>query len=143
MALDPKVWGPHYWFVLHTIALTYPLHPNDTLKKKYYDLIQNLPIFLPIANVGNFFSYLLDRYPVTPYLDSRESLIKWVHYIHNKVNLSLDIPEKSLHDALHEYYKLYEPKEITIKNNIMKREKYIYISLIIFLIFLSIKLYKK
>ena len=21
MALDPKIWGPHYWFVLHTIAL--------------------------------------------------------------------------------------------------------------------------
>ena len=30
MALDPKVWGPFYWFVLHTIALTYPLNPNET-----------------------------------------------------------------------------------------------------------------
>ena len=48
MALNPKVWGPHYWFVLHTIALTYPLHPNETIKKKYYDLINNLPIFIPI-----------------------------------------------------------------------------------------------
>ena len=143
MALDPKIWGPHYWFVLHTIALTYPLYPNDTLKKKYYDLIQNLPIFIPISNMGNLFSKLLDIYPVTPYLDSRESLIKWMHFIHNKVNLSLEIPEKSLQDSLHEYYKLYELKEITIQNNIMKREKYIYISLIVSLIFLSITLYKK
>ena len=43
MSLDPKIWGPHYWFVLHTIALTYPLTPNDTTKKKYYDFFHNLP----------------------------------------------------------------------------------------------------
>ena len=34
MALDAKVWGPHFWFTLHTIAITYPSHPNDTVKKK-------------------------------------------------------------------------------------------------------------
>ena len=37
--LDPKIWGPHYWFVLHTISLTYPDIPNETTKKKYYDLV--------------------------------------------------------------------------------------------------------
>ena len=102
MALDPKIWGPHYWFVLHTIALNYPLHPNETSKKKYYDFIQNLPIFIPIADMGNSFSRLLDKYPVTPYLDSRDSFIKWMYYIHNQVNISLDIPEKSLEEALHD-----------------------------------------
>ena len=115
MALDQKIWGPQYWFVLHTIALNYPLHPNETSKKKYYDFIENLPLFIPISDMGNLFSKLLDLYPVTPYLDSRESLIKWIHFIHNKVNLSIGIPEKSLEETLHSYYKLYEPPEITIK----------------------------
>jgi hypothetical protein len=64
MALDPKVWGPFYWFVLHTIALTYPTHPNDVIKKKYYDFIQNLPLFLPVPEIGNIFTSLLDKYPV-------------------------------------------------------------------------------
>ena len=59
MELDPTIWGPHYWFVLHTIALTYPLHPNDTIKKKYYDFIQNLPLFLPNKNIGKNFSETL------------------------------------------------------------------------------------
>ena len=143
MALDPKIWGPHYWFVLHTMALQYPLHPNATSKKKYYDFVQNLPIFIPISNIGNAFSRLLDRYPVTPYLDSRESLIKWMHFIHNQVNLSLNIPEKTLQETLHEYYKLYEPKEETAKNYLLQREKYIYFASIITLIILSISLYKK
>ena len=34
MELDPIIWGPHYWFMLHTIALNYPIRPNDVIKKK-------------------------------------------------------------------------------------------------------------
>ena len=33
MKFDPNVWGPHYWFVLLTIAMTYPIEPNDVIKK--------------------------------------------------------------------------------------------------------------
>ena len=55
MALDPKVWGPHYWFFLHTIALTYPILPNEVMRKKYYNFIhQILNIFLKmIKKIGN------------------------------------------------------------------------------------------
>ena len=143
MALDPKVWGPHYWFVLHTIALNYPLNPTETSKKKYYDLIENFPLFIPISDMANSFSRLLDNYPITPYLDSRESFIKWVYFIHNQINLSLGIPEKSLEETLNNYYKLYEPKETTIKNSLIKKEKYIYISIISTLLIISYIIYKK
>ena len=85
MTLHPSVWGPHYWFTLHTIAIAYPQYPNEVTKKKYYDFIQNLPLFIPIENIGNTFSKMLDKYPVTPYLDSRDSFMKWVHFIHNKI----------------------------------------------------------
>ena len=37
--LDPDIWGPHFWFVLHTMAMTYPHHPNAVTKKKYYEFI--------------------------------------------------------------------------------------------------------
>jgi len=143
MTLDSKVWGPHYWFVFHTIALNYPLYPNETSKKKYYDFIQNIPLFIPNNNMGNLFSELLDKYPVTPYLDSRESMIKWFHFIHNKVNISLNIPEKSMRESLHDYYKNYEPIETKIKNDIVKREHYIFFSLLTILIMLSVTMYKK
>ena len=33
MRLDSNIWGPHYWFFLHTAALSYPVTPNDTIKK--------------------------------------------------------------------------------------------------------------
>jgi len=99
--LDPKVWGPHYWFFLHTLAMTYPHHPNTITKKKYYEFIQNLPLFLPVEEISGEFSKLLDKYPVSPYLDNRESLVRWFHFIHNKVNKKLEKPEITLN----EFYK--------------------------------------
>ena len=38
--LDPKVWGPHYWFFLHTVAMTYPHHPNSVTKKNTMSLFK-------------------------------------------------------------------------------------------------------
>ena len=114
MALDPTIWGPYYWFVLHTIALTYPSTPNETIKKKYYDFIHNLPLFLPVSNIGNQFSVLLDKYPVTPYLDSQPSFVKWVHFIHNKINVLLEKPELTMEEAMVCYYEHYKPKEIKV-----------------------------
>ena len=84
MFLSSDVWGPHYWFVLQTIAMNYPESPNDTSKKKYYNFIQNFPLFIPNKRMGNEFENLLNKFPVSPYLSSRESFMKWVHYIHNK-----------------------------------------------------------
>jgi hypothetical protein len=143
MALDSKIWGPHYWFVLHTIALTYPIYPNETIKKKYYDFIYNLPIFIPISNMGNSFSELLDLYPVTPYLDSRESLMKWMYFIHNKINVSLKLPEKTMAESLASYHNLYEPKEINIHQKNLMKERYIFTLILSILIMLGINLYQK
>ena len=58
--LDPKVWGPHYWFFLHTLAMTYPHHPNSVTKKKYYEFIQNLPLFLPVEEISGACDFLFE-----------------------------------------------------------------------------------
>ena len=126
MALDPKIWGPHYWFVLHTIALSFPPVPNEVTKKKYYDLIQNFPLFIPIEEIGNTFSKTLDKYPVTPYLDSRQSFIRWVHFVHNKINVALDLPELTLDEAMSSYYAAYVPKAVKDAAHRKYREKIVF-----------------
>jgi hypothetical protein len=143
MTLNPEVWGPHYWFVLHTIALTYPLHPNDVVKKKYYDFMQNLPLFLPIKEIGNGFSKMLDKYPVTPYLDSRESFIKWMHFIHNKINVAIEKPEVSMDEAMIQYYELYKPKAVKEAEQRKRREKYAFAIIVTTITFLGMYLYLK
>ena len=89
MILKSKIWGPYYWFVLTTIAISYPIKPNNITKKKYYEFIQNLPLFLPNKNISDKFAEILDKYPVTPYLDSRETFTRWIHFIHNRINTIL------------------------------------------------------
>ena len=106
--MKTEIWGPKYWFVLHSIARTYPENPNDTTQKIYYSWIRNLPLFLPDKSIGNSFASVLDEYPVTPYLDSRLSLMKWMHYIHNVINKKLGKERISFIEAMKIHEKLYK-----------------------------------
>ena len=143
MVLDPKVWGPHYWFFLHTISMSYPLRPNSVTKKKYYEFIQNLPLFIPVENIAGEFSKLIDQYPITPYLDSRDAFIRWVWFIHNKINEKLEKNKISLNKFYELYYEEYKPKDI--KNREMNRlkNKLIYLCLVIFFVAMIVYLYNK
>ena len=141
--LDPNVWGPHFWFVLHTLSMSYPHHPNSVTKKKYYELIQNLPVFIPVETIGSNFSKLLDEYPIKAYLDSRESFIKWMHFIHNKVNEKLEKPKITLNDFYLQYYEQYKPKDVKFKEHYKWRKNIIYTLIILFAIGLIVYLYNK
>jgi hypothetical protein len=141
--LDPKIWGPKFWFFLHTISLSYPNYPNAITKKKYYDLIQNLPVFLPIEEIASNFSKLLDKYPIQPYLDNRESFIKWVWFIHNKINEQLEKPIISLNDFYIKYYENYKSKNNKLIEFYKIRQKIIYLTIIIAISFLIYYFYDK
>ena len=121
----PEVWGPHYWFFLQTIAHTYPLTPNAVTKRKYYDLIQNMPLFIPNPEIGDNFIALLDRYPITPYLDNRDSFIRWIHFIHNRINRILGKEEITLFEALDDYKALYRPKQVKLSERFHLRKEYV------------------
>jgi len=107
--LNPEIWGPHYWFFLHTAAMNYSATPTETLRKKY----------------ANEFLKLLDTYPVTPYLENRQSLIHWTHFIHNKVNAKLGKRELSLQESLEAYHANYIPRERE-KVLLKKYKKYLF-----------------
>jgi hypothetical protein len=114
------IWGPVYWFFLMTIALNYPDHANAVMKRKYYDLLQNLPLFIPDSEMGTEFSRMLDKYPVTPYLDYRESFIKWVVFIHNRMNVKLGKREITEEEAIDQYMRAYVDEsqiKLKMKNN--------------------------
>ena len=129
--LDPKIWGPHYWFFIHTVAMTYPIRPNAVTKKKYYEFIQNLPLFIPVESMSGEFSKLIDKYPVTPYLDNRESLIRWTHFIHNKINQKLEKPQISLSEFYVKYYEEYKSQNVKMDEYYKLREKAIFCGIIV------------
>jgi hypothetical protein len=141
MLFEPEIWGPHYWFFLHTIAESYPTSPNEVTKRKYYDLIQNMPIFIPIQEIGNKMSELLDKYPVSPYLDTKESFVRWMHFLHNKFNRLLGKEEISLRQALDNYREQYNPKPVYLADVVHMRKHYIHIALILGCLFVILYLH--
>lgn len=142
MGLDPKVWGPHYWFVLHTIAMGYPIHPNSMTKKKYYEfVVYQMPLFIPIESMASGFSKLINEYPVLPYLDSRDSFIRWMHFIHNKVNEQLEKKQISLGKFYENYYEQYKSKDEKNRDYYKLMSKVIYLTILLFIIFAIYYLY--
>jgi hypothetical protein len=141
--LDPKIWGPHYWFFLHTLAMTYPHYPNAVSKKKYYEFIQNLPLFIPVEDISKEFEKLINKYPITPYLDNRDSFIRWTHFIHNKINEKLEKQPISLNDFYVQYYNKYKCQNEQIVKFIKLRGKFIYGTIIISILVLIYYLYYK
>ena len=128
--LDPSIWGPHFWFFLHTIAMTYPNNPNDVNKKKYYEFVQNLELFLPSESISSDFKQLLSDYPITPYLDNRESFVRWVWFIHNKINTKLEKPQITLEEFYKQYRDEYKSTNTKIMEYYRFREKILYVCII-------------
>ena len=50
----------------------------------------NFPLYIPDEEVGNKFSELLDRFPLSPYLDNKNKLIKWVIFIQNRLKFKTE-----------------------------------------------------
>ena len=123
--------------------MTYPKNPSETIKKIYYKFIQDLPFFLPDEKISNDFSKLLNKYPVSPYLDSKEAFIKWVHFIHNIINKKLNKKTINMSEFLIEYYENYKPKELINLEYKKNKEKIIYSGLLILLISVTLYLYHK
>jgi len=125
MGINPNVWIPHLKFTFQTIAINYPTRPNRVTKRKYYDLIQNLPVYFPHKPMGSMFLKMLDDFPVKPYLDSRLSFMKWVHFIFNKINKLMNKPEETFFESLEKYYEEYKPKDLVDMKRWKQQEKYI------------------
>jgi len=123
--LPHEVWMPHFWFFLYTVAHSYPEFPNKLTKRKYYDFIINLPLFIPHAEQRKVFIRLLDEFPVTPYLDNSESFTYWVHFMNNRSNNQLGKEENNYLEHLDQYYKEYEPKPFVISQRYGIQKKYI------------------
>ena len=143
MSLNHKIWLPKFFFILETIAIMYPTYPNKVTKKKYYNFIQNIPVFLPMNPLGEYYTSLLDKYPVQPYLGSRKSFMKWVFFIKKKIYKTLKMEVFDFYENLEIYYKEYRPKDKIKREEINKKRKYIQASFLLILMSIIYYFYNK
>ena len=133
--LDPSIWYPPFWHFLRSVAHTYPDYPNEVTKRKYYDFIQNLPLFLPNTESSLEFSRILEGFPISPYLANRDSFFFWIHFVQNRVDRKLGNAEKTNLEHMEEYYQLYKPQEIILSTKFGIHKKYIILGFTIMCMF--------
>jgi hypothetical protein len=123
--------------------MTYPHHPNAVTKKKYYEFVQNLPLFIPVEEISKELEKFIDLYPVTPYLDNRDSFVRWMHFAHNKINEKLEKPQITLNDFFVQYYNEYKSQNEKLAEFYKLKEKLIYGGILVLLLGSIYYLYDK
>ena len=94
MGLDPKFWGPHIWYTIHSIAMNYPDKPTNTDKTNMFSFIISLSYVLPCEGCLSHFKEVItfgyknkgngeNISPLTEdILSSRATFFKWTYDIH-------------------------------------------------------------
>lgn len=97
--ISPARWGPHLWYVIHILALNFPLTPTKQQSSAYYAFFQSLCTLLPCGNCRKEFCKLVKSptgpYRITPELfaqsptqapgSARRRVFKWSICIHRTV----------------------------------------------------------
>eukprot|EP00965_Chrysotila_dentata_P052810 1752109-Pleurochrysis_carterae.AAC.3 len=97
---NPREWGSHFWYVMHTVAYAYPDDPSREVREAAKAFYGSLPHLLPCPSCGHHYNDLLNRYPLDSAIESRMSLVAWVVGIHNHVNIRLGKPAVSMRDHM-------------------------------------------
>mgnify|MGYP005677495805 FL=1 len=107
--MDPKIWGPHAWFFLDTIAINYPDSPINETKNNYKNFIKSFIEIIPCNVCKRGIKKIMRQNPLTlKVLGSRESFVCWMNNIHNKVNKKLGKKIYTLDESIEYYKKMYE-----------------------------------
>ena len=102
-SLKPTIWGPHGWKFLHFVSLGYPDNPTDTDKNYYKNFYYSLQYVLPCEKCAMNYKNNILEYPIDNHLSNRDSLVRWVIDIHNKVNKETGQKELEYEEAISLY----------------------------------------
>lgn len=140
---NPNVFGPHFWFTLHSVSFFYPENPTDTDMKIHKDFYESFVHVLPCEECRKHYRILLTRYPIDGHLECREQLSRWVVFLHNQVNKRLGKKEVHYDDVV----KTYRNAFTSHPNQMQKQTKGIVfgcgIALLLFVLYERIYMKKK
>ena len=90
----------------HIVAIGYSKHPTYTDKKCAKEFFESLTFLIPCSVCREHYKEHLSSKPITPFLDSREDLLKWTIDIHNKVNKLTNKPQWTEQEVIQYYERL-------------------------------------
>ena len=107
--MDSKIWGPYFWFTLHTITLSYPDKPTYENKRQFNDFFMVLQHIIPCDKCKKHYRNHITNFPISTALDSKEHLVIWLFNLHNVVNKDLGKKEFLFSEFQEKYRRIYAP----------------------------------
>lgn len=105
-----KIWGPHAWFLLHSISFCYPTNPTYKDKqnfKKFFELLgEVLPCSYCKESYKNFINEGVTKLDDSV-MENQTTLTKWLYYIHEAVNDKLGVTYDVSYDDVVNRYETY------------------------------------
>ena len=85
--LNPLIWGPHGWFFLESIIISYPNNPTTEDKNNYKNFFTYLKHVLPCEKCRYNYSRHLKNNPLNDkVLLNKDTFFNWIINIHNLSN---------------------------------------------------------
>lgn len=89
--MNTQFWGPPGWELLHILTFNYPKKPTEKQKTEWELFFKSIGFVLPCKYCRESYKFFLKENDTLfkNFWDKRESVIKWLYLIHNKVNNKL------------------------------------------------------
>ena len=113
--MDPTIWGPKLWFMIHTIALNYPDNPTYQDRRSYEEFYNSLKFVIPCEKCRIHYTQRLKRMPIINHLDNSNTLFKYTVDLHNQVNKSLNKKIYSYQEVMEIYKNHYNKSSLSKK----------------------------
>lgn len=112
--LITKIWGPPSWDNFHATQFGYPIEPTDEEKqdyKMYFTLVGKvLPCCFCKDSYQEFIGPDGDVQLTDAIMESRETLTRWGHALHDRINQKLGVDYGTTYEELCYKYESYRAK---------------------------------
>lgn len=102
--LITKIWGPPCWDTLHAFSFGYPYeNPTPEQKQNYKNFYLNMQHVLPCVYCRKSYTHFINTKPTImddSVMENRETLSKWLHKLHERVNKKLGCEYNTTYEDL-------------------------------------------
>lgn len=124
---NPKEWGPHFWFMMRSIAHTYPENPSSNEKRHAKFFYTELKYVLPCVVCRFHYTNVLHVYDIRKYLSTTSKLVEWVELIRQHIeehkNDGKKVIEKNKKSKERAHKKRHSKKKGSSKKHMLKSTK--------------------
>lgn len=86
---NPRIWGPHFWYILKCVVYNYPMSPSNADKQHMECFFSELQYALPCEKCKYTFKQHYNKFPICKYLNDRTKLVEWLDLMYDETNRAI------------------------------------------------------